>query len=694
MTDGTSDNRPADGAVDPPTELPNRRLGDVQGLRAVAVLLVVAYHAGLPIHGGFVGVDVFFVISGFVITSLLLRELTAHGRVRFRRFYARRVRRLLPALALVLTVAALLSIVLESPLGSQQDTAVVGIGASLWMANAALYFVTGSYFDNAGEMMPLLHTWSLAVEEQFYLAFPAILAISYRWGGRTKRWGVRGASVAMVMILVASFTLSLWLSYGHGLPFVDKPAVAAFYSAPSRAWEFGIGGLVALWTCRAMPPSRVIGAAAGWVGAALLLAAAALTPDTVVFPGLAAVVPVAGTALLILAGRIEGSTIGRLLARRPMQAIGDVSYGWYLWHWPLIVFARRLWPETGWPVVAAAACALPVAWLSFKYVERPIRVDRGNSGKSSLRLAVLCVSIPIVVFTNLILGAAASWGNEQIAAMALQVRPEQAGYAEGCQSEATIPERSLRKCTWNATTGGETIYLIGDSNAGQYSDGLIEAGRLSGNPVVVATMGGCPVIDMTLIQHGEERVGCRRYVDSVMAWLAAQPPGIVVIAAANEAIDQSETQLVDASSMQMASTEEAKAAVWSTSLARTLTSLQAFGHRVIMVTTIPHFGSGEGPYWNPSNCALLRLTHSTDECGESISRPDADASQERSLAAESAALRLSGAASLDLRSILCPHERCATNTGGSWTYRDGLHITVGMSRDLAPEFGSAIRQGR
>ena len=407
---------------------------------------------------------------------LLLRELAAHGRVRFRRFYSRRIRRLLPALALVLTVTALLSMVLQSPFGSQQDTAVVGIGASMWLANAALYLVTGDYFDNAAETIPLLHTWSLAVEEQFYLVFPALLAVGYWWGHRKQGRGVRGATIVMAAVVAASFAISLWLSYGRGQPFIDKPPAAAFYSAPSRAWEFGIGSLVALWANRAIPLSRAAGAAVGWAGAALLLAAATLIPDTAVFPGSVAVVPVAGTAMLIVAGRTERNAIGRLLARRPLPAIGDVSYSWYLWHWPLIVFARLVWPNNSGVTVVAAVIALPVAWASYTYFEQPIRLVGGLGIWATARLAVVSIAIPVLLFGVVYVEATRSWEDPAISAMADQVRPVPTGYREGCHSSVPIPARDLTKCTFEGLPGSPKVFLVGDSNAGQYAEAVVDSG--------------------------------------------------------------------------------------------------------------------------------------------------------------------------------------------------------------------------
>ncbi|MBU6280558.1 MAG: acyltransferase, partial [Actinomycetales bacterium] len=314
------------------------RRADIQGLRAIAVLLVVAFHAGLPVPGGFVGVDVFFVISGFVITGLLLREFAGSGRLNFRRFYSRRFRRLIPALALVVTVTALLAIPLQSPFGAQQVTAKTGIGSMLLLANAVIYQVSGAYFDGPAELNALLNTWSLSVEEQFYLLFPAVLAVGW-WLSR--RWFSRvghrelGAITLVALLSGASFALSVWFTFAdHPIGFIERPAQFAFYASLTRAWEFGAGALLAFAAQRWQPSQRA-GLILGSAGAVLLILSVFLIDGAVPFPGWAALPPVAATLLLIAAG--PTSATGRALSVGVMVWIGALSYSWYLWHWPLIV---------------------------------------------------------------------------------------------------------------------------------------------------------------------------------------------------------------------------------------------------------------------------------------------------------------------------------------------------------------------
>ena len=352
---------PPEAAASPAT---TSHRADIQGLRAVAVLLVVLYHADIStVSGGFIGVDVFFVVSGFVITRLLVRERTETGRLSLRAFYLRRARRILPALAVLLVPVMVLSIPFGS-VGAQSRTLGTGAAAALFSAN--IYLVTlgkGGYFNAAAEANPLLHTWSLSLEEQFYFFFPAILALAAAVA--TRRRIRRSLVLALVItgIGLASFGLC-WAATTGRLPSSYLADEFAFFMAPTRAWQFGAGALLAVLAHR-WPRHRGLAELAGWVGLALIAWSATAYTEATLFPGTAAVVPTLGAALALAAGIHQQPSSSRLLSTRSLGWIGDRSYSWYLWHWPFIVFVASLWPDAGPAARLAAETGMAVFKVAF-----------------------------------------------------------------------------------------------------------------------------------------------------------------------------------------------------------------------------------------------------------------------------------------------------------------------------------------
>jgi peptidoglycan/LPS O-acetylase OafA/YrhL len=383
------------------------RRSDIQGLRAVAVLLVVAFHAGLPVPGGFVGVDVFFVISGFVITTMIRREHCSTGRFRFGRFYLRRFKRLTPALALMVAVTMVLSFCLLSPFNTQQTAALTGLGAMLLVANFVISKHTGDYFDHPAESNPLLHTWSLSVEEQFYLMFPAILLLGWVLSQRGRRipW-------ATVLVGTAA-AISLWqaMAGGWALGVLAPWAkyLVGFYGPFARVWEFAVGALLALViTSRVLRSARHAQVLA-WLGAALIAASAWLLNNTTPFPGPSTLLPVTGTLLVIAAGTHHSTRVSRALALPAMVKIGDWSYSIYLWHWPLKVFAVCLWPEAPRAATLAAALSILPAVASYRWVEQPIRRLPPLTPRRTFALVGAVVSPAILLAATVGLAADHYW---------------------------------------------------------------------------------------------------------------------------------------------------------------------------------------------------------------------------------------------------------------------------------------------
>lgn len=373
------------------------RRADIQGLRALAVIVVLIFHAGLPLPGGFVGVDIFFVLSGFVITQVLLREWTETGQIRFGSFYLRRFRRLTPALALMVTCTVAFSVLVLSPLGPLQTTAKTGLGAMLLSANAVIANLTGQYFDAPAETNPLLNTWSLAVEEQFYLIFPAILALGWAVA-RPMRNRKIFPLLLVAGIAISSFVLSMTgstSSHPENLSWL-----LGFYSPLTRAWEFAAGALLVLGAVaipQHLKSAKHLGSLLGVAGLGMVAASLWLISGSTPFPGVWTLLPVIGTVLLLVAGTASTNPVSQALSWTPMVKIGDWSYSIYLWHWPFIVFAVAIWPKSTIAAVVAALASFLPAMISYLFLEKPIRFLPKLSPRKNASLIVAVVSPPLIV---------------------------------------------------------------------------------------------------------------------------------------------------------------------------------------------------------------------------------------------------------------------------------------------------------
>ena len=375
---------------------------DIQILRAVAVIAVVLYHIGIPLNGGFFGVDMFFTISGFVIVASLIREYERLGRISWSSFFIRRVRRLTPALGTVLIATLLLSFIFQSPFGMIQITAQTAIGASVLVSNLVIFSNGSGYFDPAAELNPLLHTWSLAVEEQFYLFIPFALFIATHLGLR--RINLRNAFF-VVISTVSTISLGLMLFYNAGGYFPGADFLLGFYGPVGRAWEFGVGALLALVQCnRFADLPRWVLVSMRFVGSVLIGWSMVFVSPNHDFPGLFTLLPVLGTACLIAANSKQYETrVGHIT--QSAVAIGDWSYSIYLWHWPFIALFALMDPENRWLPGMGAIFSLLPAILSYYTVENRFRYQSGFGRKEAFKVLSIFAIIPIALASLLWLAA-------------------------------------------------------------------------------------------------------------------------------------------------------------------------------------------------------------------------------------------------------------------------------------------------
>ncbi|WP_157124686.1 acyltransferase family protein, partial [Nocardia pseudovaccinii] len=357
---------------------------DIEGLRAVAVLAVVLFHANTPgLGGGFIGVDVFFVISGFLVTGILWREAASADTIGLLRFYGARARRLLPAAGVVVVATAIGAAILLPPLQARQVLGD-GIASALYTGNYRLALHGTDYLAADTLPSPFQHFWSLGVEEQFYLLWPALIA-GTAWFAR--RRGIGSGAVLpylVVLAIVATLSFAISLTWTHTLP------PWAFFSLPTRAWELGAGGMIALTAGAWSRLPKSVAAPAGWIGLTLIAGACTQLNAKTPYPGTAALLPVLGTALVIVSGCAETRFgVGRGLAVPVMRAIGRVSYSWYLWHWPVLLLAPYvLGHQLGrggsmGTVMMAGGLAMLTLWL----VENPVRFAAPLRGSAARSLA-------------------------------------------------------------------------------------------------------------------------------------------------------------------------------------------------------------------------------------------------------------------------------------------------------------------
>ncbi|MFZ7090917.1 acyltransferase family protein [Primorskyibacter sp. 2E233] len=447
--------------------------GDIDGLRAVAVLSVVLYHFGLPLQGGFVGVDIFFVISGFLIGGILWREYDQTGTLWLRHFYVRRFRRLAPAFFVMAIVTTLLGWALLLPFEFREYGKTL-ISATVYLSNV-LFFRSAGYFDAASESKPLLHTWSLAVEEQFYIFLPLLILFLARW-----RWGVLGAIVAAWGLSLAGCIL---LTPGF--------STATFYLFPFRAWELLTGVLLAIWgyeTGRQWRGWAVL----SWLGMALILVAIVFIPAGPLFPGILAIVPVLGS-VLILANGLNRNPVNQLLCNRYAVFFGAISYSLYLWHWPIFTLSTYL--RDGYANLLEAllwmALSVGLGWASWRFVENPVRRAAKLPGGVVLSGSALASAILLGLGGWLFVndGMPGRFGPK--AQVHIAASGDFLQDWSRCYIADTLPLDGLEVCPIGPD-GPPKVLVWGDSHVRAFKEGLDLAAKETGVPGMIIWRAGCP----------------------------------------------------------------------------------------------------------------------------------------------------------------------------------------------------------
>ena len=673
---------------------------DIEGLRAVAVVVVVLFHARIArFSGGFVGVDVFFVLSGFLITRLLLREVGRTGTISLRHFWARRARRLLPASCVVVVVTVIASQVLLAPI-AQRPLATDAVAAGGFAVNFVFASRLGDYFASqlGRTPSPLLHFWSLAVEEQFYLFWPLALLALRRRPRRYRRL----VAVMTTVVAVASFFTCLWMTRAH--------PTGAFYLLPARMWELAIGGLVAVGGAAWRQVSPNARGVAAWIGVAGVATAVLRFDGSIEFPGSAALLPVLGTALILIGGGAGAAPFAPVaVLRHPsLQWIGRRSYALYLWHWPALVLAEAKWgPLSLGQRFIAIGVAVSLAAASLRLVEDPVRHSSWVTSRPNRGLvlgASLCATVALVgaislavprrfatataaaapvlaldaTTTTTPLAAGAPAGapaaatlnglvgndlatlvaaNQVVLALGLttsavpsNMRPSLAKlfddrpavYGDGCVAIGV--DDTLNPCRYGKASSPTKIVLLGDSHAAQWFPPLRTIADRNGLELIVLAKGGCPAASVSIPTATLART-CPIWRDKAVQFIASEHPDLVILTG----------------SRHYPNTDDE----WRTGFNTTLSRLKGLTPRLLLL------GDNPDSREDPATCLSAHL----NDVGSCVNHR-IKAVETGKLEVERAVAQQNGVRFVDTSDWLCTATDCPLIIGDILMFRDINHLTT------------------
>lgn len=703
----STDTRSRTGVIRPTGYRP-----DIEGMRSVAIGLVLLYHAGLPfLPGGFVGVDVFFVISGFLITGLLIRELEKNGRVSLSRFYARRAKRLLPATAVVLVTTAFLTW-LTTPVVEWRTFGLDITGAALYVVNWVLAARAVDYQAEDVGVSPVQHFWSLAVEEQFYIVWPLLLIAVGWWVA--KRSGARLRPVMLVAIMVVIVPSFVW-----SLHLTGADPERAFFVSTTRLWELGIGAFVAIGSLVWTRIPRLVAIVAGWLGLAAVVVSGLFVTSATDWPGYAALLPTLGTAAVIIAGFASGPAgPAGLLALRPAVWVGGLSYSLYLWHWPLLVSAEAQWGDLG--VLRGMLVVLfsfVPAYLCYRFIENPIRFAEplARSNRLTLSMGANCTAVGVLAGLMLVLsvpstaaptgGSAAGQGasvlsgqagsgkepDEAAASAGETPAPGSVGSLEGVtgfvpaaiDATADIPPRPEEegcqvdqvssepiRCEYGDPDGAITIAVVGDSKIVQWQTVLEDIAEEQGWHMVSYTKSACAFSSGTqLLSKGEPYSSCAEWNAKVLDLVVDLDPDLVLT---TNRVNEVLADPSDPESRTKEAMVEALADTWG--------QLRDEGIPVLVILDNPSPGISvyECVAENPEDLAACTFDRATG-----IEESSAPGQQE-------AAERVPGTRTIDIRDNICPEEVCVPVIGNVLVYRQTSHITNTYALTLEPQLARKL----
>ncbi|MFJ5778754.1 acyltransferase family protein [Streptomyces sp. NPDC093094] len=658
---------------------------DIQGLRTVAVSLVAFSHAGVTqVAGGYIGVDVFFVISGFLITSLMLREHRREGRIALGRFYARRALRLLPASTLVVMVTLAGSWLFLGPLRFA-DYAKDAIASAWYVVNFRLADAGTDYFNTDVPPSPFQHFWSLAVEEQFYLIWPIVLIIALKLFRRRAL-----LAIPLLALAAGSFAVNLQLT--------ETSPSWAYFGSQGRIWELAVGALLALVADRLDDIPQPVAAVVSWAGLGAIAYGAVVFDESTVFPGHNAVIPVFGAAAVLACGSAGGRWgAGALLSLRPAVWVGGISYAWYLWHWPLIMLvpaAAGFGQHDGPLRLIAALCGIPLAWLTLHLVENPMRFHRAFKARAGrglvlglgLSAVAACAAVVAAQFPPQLAEGAARQNTKEALAQASDPRAaltellgqkvdklpsnlspsmrdtaykRSAVYTDDCALTMTGTVQT-QPCLYGDTKADRSVVLFGDSHVAQWFPALDAIAEKHHWRLYSFTKNACKVSQITIEYNKGPYSTCDDWREVTIEKILKMEPELVITSSSNSAKLWGDGDTATA---------------WGKGQAETYRMLQKGRTQVMTILDTP---------WPKNNAVDCATAHPGDLSACARDRSEADPKPDVTKAIRAAA-DAEGVTVVNPYDWVCaPSGNCPVVVGNTMVYRDYGHLADGYVEALTP----------
>ena len=678
------------------SETHNRK--DIQGLRAVAILTVLFAHANFPLFaGGFVGVDIFFVISGFLITGILIKEYSSQGRISISNFYARRARRIIPAATIVIIATVILSTIILGREGSV-STYWEAIWSSLFVNNWYMAFVGVDYFSLGATPSPLQHFWSLAVEEQFYLIWPTLIILLAFFAKKTQKNNLKVAlTIALTLIIIASLTWSIYQTNA-------EPTIA-YFSTLTRVWELAVGALLAV-VAHKITINKTFRTVALYAGLIMIMVAVFGFNENTSFPGYAAILPIFGATLVLLSGTNKNANFNQILTNKFMVWIGGISYALYLWHWPMLILWETKTGEK--PSFFIALCLIIIstllAWVSTTFIEDPLRLSLWwKSRKILTNILGLVLIISTIALSYALIPAsalreinkmqfvplAAALENVQKATLpntqtyingttlpelALIGEDRSIAYDDNCHIEHTDPT-ILTTCIYGDTKSGINVAVLGDSHASMWLSALNLWGIKNNIKITLFAKSECPAAEFTPYSNILKRAyyECKEWRAEAINTIIGLKPQYVILASAHQ------IQAVN-SDGEPETSKTVMDKKWSEGYTLTADKFKEANIPVIILGDAPGLGKD-------SATCIKANKEDASKCSTKMLEETETMIQRETLASTNNKVPY-----IKVVDLFCYENTCPNIINNKVVYMDGTHITKTYSEYLAGSIGERLNE--